>query len=95
MKFPRWALPAVIILFVVVRIFIAIRFQKTERERTGKGWFERLKTRVLVFWIVLGIAVLSLLFWRPKKVDPVGPIQSTDPASEPGTPPAARDSRSH
>jgi heme/copper-type cytochrome/quinol oxidase subunit 2 len=92
-KFPNWALPVIVIVFVAVRIFIASRFRRAEREKSGKGWFESVPISIKAFWIVLGIAVVALLFWNPKKPISVTPNQSTDPTPASGTPPAAQESR--
>jgi hypothetical protein len=92
-KLPNWALPLIVVAFVAVRIFIASRFRKAERAKTGKGWFESVPNYIKALWLVLGIAVVVLLFWNPKKAVPVTPNQSTDPAPASGNPPAGQESR--
>ena len=93
MKSPNWALPLVIVAFVVVRVFVASRFRKAEREKTGKGWFESIPKPIFVFWLILGIAVVTLAFWNPGKPISAHPSPSTDPAPASGVSPAGDGSR--
>jgi lysylphosphatidylglycerol synthetase-like protein (DUF2156 family) len=81
MKLPNSALPLVIIAFVTVRIFVAVRIGKAERERTGKSWIESIPKWVIAFWVLLGTAVIVLLFLNPRAPRPSHSNPPMDPAS--------------
>ena len=88
MKFPNWALPLIIIAFVAIRLFVASRFRKAERKKAGKGQPRSLPIWIRLFWLLLAIALLVLVVWKPRGAAPAPQAQSAEPA--PGAAPAAQ-----
>jgi hypothetical protein len=89
MRLPSWLLPVIVAAFVAIRIFVGIRLNAEDRKRTGKGWFESVPVWTKGLWVLIGIAVVTLLFWAPKSPKPNAPNQPPDPTSKSVTPPAA------
>jgi len=88
MRLPSWLLPVIVIAFVAIRILVSIRVNAEDRKRTGKGWFESVPIWTKGLWVLIGIAVVVLFFWAPKKSQPTAPNQLPDPTSKSVTPPA-------
>jgi flagellar basal body-associated protein FliL len=86
-KLPNWALPLLVIAFVAIRIYVASLFRKAERKKSGKGQSRGIPIWIKVFWVLLLIAVVTLLIWNPRRPVPAAP----NPAPTPATPPAAKD----
>jgi hypothetical protein len=83
MKLPNWALPLVIIAFVAIRIFVASRFRKAERQRSGKGPRTTVPVWLKVFWAALALAVVILLIWNPRRAAPVEPPSAAQQTPHP------------
>jgi len=66
-------LPVIVIAFVAIRVIVGIRMGAGERRRTGRGWFESVPIWTKGLWVLIGIAVVVLFFWEPRKAKPLAP----------------------
>jgi flagellar basal body-associated protein FliL len=86
-KLPNWALPLLIIAFVAIRIYVASLFRKSERKKSGNGQPRGIPIWIKIFWVLLLIAVVTLLIWNPRRPVSAAPNSAATPA----IPPAGKD----
>jgi hypothetical protein len=79
MKLPPWAIPAIVIAYLGLRIAFAFRPRRATPGVPEKTWFQTVPVWIRIFWGLLALAMVGLAFWSPVR------SRSGNPA-DPGPP---------
>jgi hypothetical protein len=70
MRLPPWAVPAIVLAYVGLRITFAFRSRARAPGEAGKTWFQTVPIWIRFFWILLALAMVALAFWNPRPAYP-------------------------
>lgn len=66
MKLPPWAVPAIVLAYVGLRITFAFRSRARASRPAGGTWFQTVPIWIRFWWILLALALVAVAFWNPR-----------------------------
>jgi hypothetical protein len=70
MKLPPWAVPAIVLAYVGLRITFAFRSRARVPRQAGETWFQPVPIWIRFLWILLALALVAVAFWNPRTARP-------------------------